>query len=339
MDPSAFSAQLPQVTVVMATYQQERFVAQQIESLLSQIGVHTELLIRDDGSTDATRNILQQYQKEFPDRIVLLEGPHLGAMHSFQALLQHAKGEWVALSDGDDVWLPHRCQSSLQELRLAEAIYGSETPLAVCSDAFLVDEELRFLDGKTLWSTHGTPSNWNSLEKLLVHNACCGATLLCNRALLEAALPIPEEAIWHDGWLALCAATLGKVILHQDPLILYRQHEQNAVGVRSFPERVWKQGRKELGRALERLRKSCLQAHILYERYQTRITPKKGKLLQDYAAILKGARSPGRTLFKHRCWKPTFIYRVGQILGLIWMQQQEVRIYNQWLSQAASKRA
>ena len=136
----------PEIEVLLATYNGARFLDAQIESLLRQRGVSLRILVRDDGSTDDTPDIIERYRRSMPESFVVLASTgNLGAVRNFATLLEYSHAPYVALCDQDDVWMPHKLSVLVGALREMEARYGSETPLLVHSDLRVVDEEpLRF---------------------------------------------------------------------------------------------------------------------------------------------------------------------------------------------------
>jgi hypothetical protein len=184
---------------------------------------------------------------------------------------------------------------------------------------------------------HGTPAAWNQLHNVMVHNPCCGATMLVNRALLDLALPIPDNVVMHDWWLALCASAYGKLIQLQDPLLLYRQHGGNVLGAKTLLAKLARGSLSEIPKALQRLKATCVQAQLLCDRAGSKMDPEHREALQAYADILHGKRRVLSTLWRYGLWKPQLYQRAAQVIGLTSIQRRESLIRSQWLSQAVSK--
>ncbi len=220
---------LPQVEVVLATYNGERYLARQTESILAQREVRVRLLISDDGSQDGTPGLLRRLAAQ-DDRIQLLDAPgNLGPARRFGLLLEQTGTEYVLCSDQDDVWHPDKVRDSLRWMRLAEARRPG-TPLLVHTDLTVVDERLNVV-APSFFGLRGLDPQ-PALSRLLVQNSVTGCTMLLNRALLRAGLPVPQEAVLHDWWFALVARSHGAVAFWPQPTLLYRQHQANAVGAR-----------------------------------------------------------------------------------------------------------
>ena len=219
------------VSVVVCTLDGEKYLREQLQSILSQTRPPDEIIISDDGSTDSTLQIVAEFvdasgESRAPVWQVETRDKPLGVSKNFASALTRARGEFIALADQDDVWEPDRLQSALSQF--------DDGVLLVHSDATLIDSSGR--PGGTLMSALRLTSNERSnllggraLSALLRRNVVTGATTMIRSSLLEQALPIPDGWI-HDEWLALVAATQGGVVFHPRALIRYRQHGTNEIG-------------------------------------------------------------------------------------------------------------
>lgn len=224
----------PKVQVLLATYNGARFLREQIDSVLEQTYPWLEVLERDDGSTDDTMAILEEYARCVPERVSLLrDGERSGsAKGNFLRLLAASNAPYVCLCDQDDVWLPEKVSAGLEAMRRLEAEYGKDGPLLVFSDLRVVDERLRKLH-PSLWRHEGLdPAAVHRLRSMLGQNVVTGCTAMLNRRLVELALQMPDETPMHDRWIGLLATALGHACYLSEPLVLYRQHGGNVVGAR-----------------------------------------------------------------------------------------------------------
>ena len=244
--------------IVLATHDGERFLAEQIESLLAQTDGCWTLLARDDHSSDNTKALLDGFARR-DDRIRVLPVPaeRLGsAGRNFAGLLQAALehgADHVFCCDQDDVWAADKLERMLAALRQAEG--PGRQPCLVHHDLVVVDSRLVPLN-RSYWSLMALkPENETRPQRLLSRNEVTGCALACNRALLELALPVPKEAIMHDWWLALYAGFFGRLLPLPQTLVSYRQHGANAIGAKSYkaglnPLRngsvAWRSGNAEL---------------------------------------------------------------------------------------------
>ena len=219
------------VAVVVCTYNGERFLAEQLQSILDQTHPPDNIIVSDDGSSDSTLDIVAEFSSrdsgaKKPQWTVQSRRKPLGVAGNFASALTKARGEFVALADQDDVWEPNRVEKGLSRFR--------DGVLLVHSDATLVDEvgqhigslmsALRLTSGERRSLLSG-----NALDALLRRNLVTGATTMIRTSLLQQALPIPEGWV-HDEWLALVAAVQGGVVFSEESLIRYRQHGGNEIG-------------------------------------------------------------------------------------------------------------
>ncbi len=219
------------VYVVLSSYNGERFLARQLDSILEQQQVRTKLLIRDDGSGDGTRKILTSYARQY-DNIDVEFGKNIGVIDSFFTLFKKIPedAELIALADQDDIWLPDKLQRAAAQLGpLSEpALY------AACYNA--IDE-----DSKFLWRSHA-PEGAATFANAIVQNTITGCTAVINRQLLQR-LKIDQvdsnQLVMHDWWVYLAATCFGQVIYDTVPNILYRQHSGNIVGVKNGAAFWW----------------------------------------------------------------------------------------------------
>ena len=221
----------PKISIALCTYNGERYLKEQLDSFLRQKLLPYEIVACDDASTDSTVEILEDFARTAPFPIRIYRSEHnLGLIQNFSKAASLCTGDYVAFSDQDDIWLPDRLDASFHRMKEAEREYGSDIPLLVYSDMSIIDSEglcLRpsFMKHEKVWHSDHDP-----LRRLLAQNIISGNTSLCNKVLMQVSLPFPEVITNHDGWFALIAASIGKIFFIPEALVLYRQHESNAVG-------------------------------------------------------------------------------------------------------------
>ncbi|RZJ62705.1 MAG: glycosyltransferase family 2 protein [Acidovorax sp.] len=224
------------VDVLLATYNGSRYLAQQLDSILAQTHTPWRILVSDDGSSDETLAILQQYGARLGDRLVLVPNPDAGkgVVRNFENLMQASlndgRARWAVFADQDDVWLPEKIASQLDEMVRIEAGDAHAVPCLVHSDLTVVDEALTVLSPSFARYQRMDPAGCSQLSLLSV-NQVTGCTMMVNRALLARALPLPAETIMHDWWCALISGSGRRSFIDQ-PLILYRQHGANQLGAK-----------------------------------------------------------------------------------------------------------
>lgn len=220
------------VEVLLATFNGESFLREQIDSILKQDYPDLRVLARDDGSSDGTVDILNEYQKRFPDRFQLLptDRPTGSAKWNFLKLMQASRANYVSFCDQDDVWLPDKVSSSINAMRELESKWGRSIPFLVFTDLQLVDSNLRVLH-RSFWEFMSIdPSDVHRLNRLLMVWVVTGCTSMVNRPLVELAQRMPDEAAMHDLWIGLIAATMGKSTFIRKQTVFYRQHGKNVLG-------------------------------------------------------------------------------------------------------------
>lgn len=172
----------------------------------------TEVIVSDDYSTDNTVEIVRSFKDA---RIKLIQGPCAGLVKNYESLLSLVSGEYIFLSDQDDVWLPNKVEVMLEHLQNVD--------LAVC-DCMVVDAQLNLLHPSFFAFRHSGPG----LVHNLLRNSYLGCCIALRRRLLTYALPFPPHLPMHDWWLGLIAESFGSVVFIDQPLMMYRRHGGNA---------------------------------------------------------------------------------------------------------------
>lgn len=222
------------VDILLAVYNAETYLKQQLESVYNQTHRDWHLIIGDDCSSDNSAGILAVEEQLHRPQVRILEsgGANLGASQNFARLMAHSTSPYLMLCDQDDVWLPDKVEATLAKMKEMEGVYGKDTPILVHTDLKVVDESLRVVSD-SLWKYQlSDPVGGSSLNRLLLQNVATGCTVMINRPLLDLALPIPEKAVMHDWWLALVASAFGKIGHIDKATILYRQHGANDTGAK-----------------------------------------------------------------------------------------------------------
>lgn len=301
-------ARLPsKIVIALATYNGAAHLAEQVRSLQAQDFGDWQLLARDDGSVDGTRDLLAQLASEDPRITVVESTARFGVVRNFAELLARAEragADYVFTCDQDDVWLPTKISRSLAAMTRLEAERGRETPLLVHSDLAVVDHALRPLYPSFLRRQGIRHEESSPLNVLLVQNFVTGCASLMNKALLRLALPFPECCIMHDWWIAQCAAAGGAIGFLAEPTILYRQHGANQIGASGSLGNLNvfnAAGRKRFARSWKIGVQSVWQARALGQRLRERggATPDVLDLVDAYAAIDR-ERPIRRALTLHR---------------------------------------
>lgn len=217
--------------ILLATYNGEEFLRQQIDSLMEQTVSDFTICIHDDGSTDATPDILKDYEEKYPGRFNILPGkPCGGAKANFFYLMEKVEADVYFFCDQDDVWLSDKVE---KERDLLSGL--GDAPAAVYSDMSVVDENLNFIDVSFL-DKLGRKNVGKKIQGILIDNPAAGCTMCFNKQLRDAVVSagIDVDRIeMHDGFLLCSASLLGEIDYLDLPLVKYRQHGTNEMGAES----------------------------------------------------------------------------------------------------------
>ena len=228
--------------ILLASYNGENFIEEQILSIINQSFQNWRLIIRDDGSTDHTKNIIKRY-KNIDKRINIIEdsNKNIGPSLNFGTLLKFAykKGfEIFFFCDQDDIWSKDKLAIQLGLISRLEQSYGKDIPIMVYSDLVVIDNNLRLID-KSFMHYQGLAKEDKRLTNLLLtQNIVTGCATAINRKLASIALPFPSDILMHDWWLALCCSLNGIVEFISKPLVFYRQHDNNKVGAKRLKDLI-----------------------------------------------------------------------------------------------------
>lgn len=220
------------VTVLLSTYNGERFLPEQIESILAQDYFDWRLIARDDGSSDATPSILASYRNRYPDLIRLApdSGTPLGVVDSFCALARLAEGPFACFCDQDDLWMPQKLGTMVgmaENERMDKVPY----PVVLFADMALIDSRGRTLPGTFIKSESISLQHKDDPNYIVYRNIAPGCSTMVNNAALRFLRQRPRSVIMHDWWMVLGAALRGKNLFLDEPLMHYRIHEGNAIGL------------------------------------------------------------------------------------------------------------
>lgn len=216
------------IDVLIATYNGQEFLRQQLDSIINQTYKNIRILISDDCSTDNTREILKEY-KQKDDRIILyFQDENLGYIKNFEFLLQKVESEFFALCDQDDIWLEEKIEKSYKKLA------DSNSDL-VHSDLEVIDSNNNVIY-ESRWKKMGLSKKvkYDDLRSLYLYNCVTGCTLMAKSKFIKDILPLPYKSKYmvHDYWISLVIALKGKITHIDEKLIQYRQHETNQIGTR-----------------------------------------------------------------------------------------------------------
>ena len=219
---------MAEIDILLASYNGEKYIAEQIDSILGQTFQDFRLLIRDDGSTDGTPAIIEDYARRYPGKIEIVHDDKGGGnfCRNFFELLGHAQADYVMFCDQDDYWLPFKLQIMHASMKETE----QENPgkaVMVFSGLEITDEKLNSLDN---FRNLDIRRKRYSIKYLLINNCANGCVQMLNRELYTRLGTYSETINFHDWWTSLCAAAVGVIRYVPMALIKYRQHGSNVAG-------------------------------------------------------------------------------------------------------------
>lgn len=200
------------ISVCMATFNGGKYIREQVASILEQISGNDEIVVSDDGSTDDTLEVLNSFHDA---RIRICKGPRKGIPYNFENAISHAKGEYIFISDQDDVWAPNKVE------RMVEALQNVDL---VVSDAWVSDKFCKST-GVSLYDMYPPHKGfWPTIY----HTNYIGCCMAFKRTVLKKVLPFPPHIIGHDYWIGQIADLYYDTCFIPDKLMYYRRHGDNA---------------------------------------------------------------------------------------------------------------
>lgn len=226
------------VEILMPTYNGEKYIKEQIDSILNQTYRNIKIIISDDCSTDNTTEVLKEYQKKDSRIEVFFQNNNLGVVKNIEFLLSKVSSDIFMLSDQDDYWLPKKVEKSVDTLKAKNADI-------LFTDLEVVNENLETLYSsfnEYMLLTRKIKKFINTKELNYLYNVFTGCTICCRKTLISKILPLPEKSkfVIHDYWIGLIASFNGKVVYIPEKLIKYRQHGSNQVGTEKVSHRFEK---------------------------------------------------------------------------------------------------
>jgi glycosyltransferase involved in cell wall biosynthesis len=287
--------------ILLATYNGGAYLEAQLKSILDQTYTDWEILARDDGSTDSTPEILENFKEEHPERIKIIEDgdSNLGACGNFARLMEQSTAETICFADQDDIWHPDKMEKSIKRLKEIQNEHGKETPVLVHHDYGVIDSEGN-RTSESFEARNNTGKDNSSLNHVLVQAIVYGFAMTANRALIEKSLPLPDYVAMHDTHLTFVAETFGKVAYMPEQLADYRIHGKNVIGGTNkfynmsgkdfslknvFNGHSYRCVRSLFNAARETLNEKCANAASFLQRYNEEMPPEKRRLFEDFSQI------------------------------------------------------
>ncbi len=282
----------PKVDILLATYNGEKYIKEQVESILNQTYENIQIIISDDCSTDKTRQVLKEYENNEKIKIFYQE-KNLGYVKNFEFLLKQVESNLYMLSDQDDVWKKEKVEKSVEKIE-------SEKLDLVFGDLEVVDENLNTLYksyNRYMHLIHKIKKYQKDYRLQYLYNCMTGCTIISRKNWIDKVLPFPTNSKYmiHDYWLGLVIALNGKVGYIEEPYILYRQHGKNQVGSKKASKTASK---------LEKVRNISIntrigtfETYVMHEEIFDEKLRKQNKKALEYFKMLKNKKN-----FNFRQW-------------------------------------
>ena len=312
------------ITIIMAVYNGQEYIREQLESLKDQTYTEWRLVIRDDRSSDKTAEIVKKFSDEVEQEVIFKvnEKPSGSAKNNFALLINDAKeSDYVMFCDQDDIWKKDKIEITFNKMKQAEERYGRDFPLLVHGDVEVIDENGNINADSMFEMSHINADS--KLPQILIQNHVTGCTMMCNKKLIVgiSEYASSEYIIMHDYLAALYASVFGKIEVIKKPLLSYRQHSGNSVGAKNNNNPMYllkrlANGRKSYNEAMETSRN---QVKFFVEIYREELAAEKYceeyELMSGYASL--GSRAKlYRIMFykKNHIWKNGTIRKIMQVI-------------------------
>lgn len=303
------------VDIIMGTYNGEKYLKEQIDSILCNTWKNWRLWICDDGSSDGTEAIAKEYGQKYPDKIFWKPNDkNKGAAINFLDAAGKMTGDYVMFCDQDDYWMSDKIESTLHCIKESEEELGEQTPITVFTDAKVVNERLEVIE-ESFHKSGRLDTTKLDLAHMLMENKMMGCTMMLNRALLFKLKMFPKKVRMHDWWAGIVAAAYGKIVYLDRPTMLYRQHINNVIGSTSFSfdtviekASAWKRQKQ----ALEETQSQAGSLYLLVEKELDDVTK---QTIHTFATLKKKNWINRRIeIVRYKFWKSGVVRNIGVLL-------------------------
>lgn len=281
---------MKKVQILLSTYNGEKYIREQLDSLINQDYENINILIRDDGSTDSTVSIIESYAIE-NSSITLTKGNNIGVVASFFELIKNAdlSADLFSFCDQDDVWHKNKISKAVEKISDCD----EEKPILYFSRLTMTDDNLNIIKDTKI-------SKYVGSYNAVVQNIVTGCTIVINKRLLLLSLnnfPNTNNVYMHDWWLYLWASFFGQIIFDYNSYILYRQHDNNTMGL---PLSFWQVKKRQIKYMLNRKGRTLRIAHIneFWSLSKDKLSPEQKKLILSFFDCQKGFIKRYKVSFK-----------------------------------------
>ncbi|MDF2589721.1 MAG: hypothetical protein K0S41_3562 [Anaerocolumna sp.] len=287
-----YGVRMDRVNIILATYNGEKYISEQIDSIIKNSFKNWKLWVFDDGSTDRTSSIINSYAIQYPDQIYFRQNEkNIGVTLNFLEGVLHVNRckfngnekaasnqndeiiDYFMFSDQDDVWMKDKIELTLNHMKKMEQKFNKNSILAVFTDALVVDENLNKLHS-SFYQVNKLDTKKVDLAHIMMENKLIGCTVMFNQPLLDKMKSLPKNARYHDWWVAMVASAFGHISFMPKATLFYRQHSNNVVGNQTFNSYV-KRRITTLNKQKEVITKVIKQADDFYNIYRVELSTDK----------------------------------------------------------------
>ena len=211
------------ISVCMTSYNGEKYIEKQIQTIMLNLSDNDELVISDDGSSDKTQEIIRNFI-ESDKRIKLINGPKAGVIANFENAIKEAKGDFIYLADQDDIWTSDKVEKVQQ-------CFEETKCMLVIHDADIIDEDEKIME-ESFFKRRGSKQG---IINNIIKNSYIGCCIAFRREILDMVLPIPRNIEMHDQWIGIIAEIKGPVVFLDKILFHYRRHGKNVSSFQHYP--------------------------------------------------------------------------------------------------------
>ncbi len=304
------------IDILLATYNGEKYLPYLLSSIENQTCKEWNLIVSDDGSTDKTLYILHDFEEKYENKVKIYYNKSGSAKKNFLSMLKYAKSDYIMFCDQDDIWIKNKISNMLECIKNKERQEGKNMPILIASDLKVVDERLNIINESFYKYVR---FNYDfSVNALMCQNKIPGCSMLFNKELLKIlSRDINSDYItMHDSWVALLATIYGKIFFIDEPLVLYRQHDSNSVGVENVNKLSYKIKRLRDGKEIKKENMDrIIEVRYLYELYGNSMNKKKEKLVKKYSELYQENRMGYRiSCIKNKFLKHTLKRTIIQLV-------------------------
>ncbi len=307
------------IYIIMCTFNGERYIKEQLQSIVDNIMEDWKLFISDDQSADCTMKIAGEFQEKHPDKIfIYYNSSKKGAIGNFlnkiyETGLLMAEDDYIMLCDQDDIWNPDKIEKTMKGMKELIKTYGNNRPLLVCTDVCVADDDMNVINESFRRMNHYSIKNLD-FPHLMMENKVQGCTVMINRSLALMLKKMPKRATMHDGWLGLIAAAFGKVKYIDEPTMKYRQHDNNVQGSVAYKDDV-KNKFSNLKEQRQIVMNTTGQIAEFIDIYAELLSPEVRRQAEAFATLPQQNFFVRRyNIFKYHMWKSGALRNIGLLL-------------------------